>query len=142
MAFRRFLLRRGLAANLPTLAEGEPGFTTDGKDLYIGTSDGNVKMSKDGHTHSYVPTTRKINDKALTSDISLTASDVGAATLDHTHTGYVPIERKVNNKTLSSDISLSASDVGAAPAYQYSTTDLEAGVSPLTTGTLYLVYQE
>ena len=50
-----------------------------------------------------VPTTRKVNNKALSSDITLSASDVGA----------VPTTRKVNNKALSSDITLSASDVGA-----------------------------
>jgi len=41
------------------------------------------------HTHSgYVPTSRTVNSKALTSDITLTASDVGAAASDHTHSGY------------------------------------------------------
>ena len=54
-------------------------------------------------TQGTVPTTRKVNNKALSADISLTASDVGA----------VPTTRKVNNKALSSDISLTASDVGA-----------------------------
>lgn len=78
-----------------------------------------------------VPKTRTVNNKALSSDISLTASDIGAANLNHSHTfstltskpttlsGYgitdaVPSTRKVNNKALSSDISLTASDVGAA----------------------------
>jgi hypothetical protein len=41
----------------------------------------------------------------------------------------------------SSKPSYTASEVGAAPAYQYSTTDLTAGSSPLTTGTLYFVYE-
>ena len=54
---------------------------------------------------NYVPTTRKVNTKALSSDISLNASDVGA----------VPDGRKVNGKALSSDISLDADDVGAVP---------------------------
>ena len=30
---------------------------------------------------AFVPATRKVNNKALTADISLTASDVGAATM-------------------------------------------------------------
>ena len=50
-----------------------------------------------------VPTTRTVNSKALSSNISLTAADVSA----------VPTTRKVNNKALSSDITLSASDIGA-----------------------------
>lgn len=53
----------------------------------------------------YVPETRKINNKALSSDINLVASDVSA----------VPVTRKVNDKELSADITLSASDVGALP---------------------------
>ncbi len=36
-------LRRGLVSALPTLAEGELGYATDTKDLYIGTSSGNQK---------------------------------------------------------------------------------------------------
>ena len=44
---------------------------------------GNVSITtavtNDSHTHSnYVPTTRKVNNKALSSDITLAASDVGA----------------------------------------------------------------
>ena len=82
-----------------------------------------------------VPKTRTVNNKTLSSDISLTASDVGAAASGHSHafstltskpttlSGYgitdaVPNTRKVNNKALSSDISLTASDVGAATSAQ------------------------
>lgn len=32
-------------------------------------------------------------------------------------------------------------EIGAAPAYTYGTSDLQAGVSPLPTGTLYFVYE-
>lgn len=92
-----------------------------------------------------VPTTRKINNKALSADVTLAAGDVGA----------VPTSRKVNGKALSADVSLTASDVGArpsswtpsaadvgaAPAYTYGTTDLTAGTSELETGTLYFVYE-
>jgi len=52
-----------------------------------------------------VPTTRTVNSKALSTDITLTASDVSA----------VPTTRKVNNKALSDDVTLSASDVSAVP---------------------------
>ncbi|HGN0867786.1 TPA: phage tail protein [Providencia alcalifaciens] len=52
-----------------------------------------------------VPTTRKVNNKALSADITLNASDVSA----------VPTTRKVNNKTLNADITLNASDVSAVP---------------------------
>lgn len=52
-----------------------------------------------------VPTSRKVNNKALSSDIALTASDVGA----------VPTSRTVNGKALSSNITLGAGDVNALP---------------------------
>lgn len=61
-----------------------------------------------------VPTTRKVNNKALSSDINLTNTDVGAAATSHTHSGYVPTSRTVNGKALTSNISLNASDVSAA----------------------------
>ena len=51
----------------------------------------------------YVPTSRTVNGKALTGNITLAASDVSA----------VPTTRKVNNKALSADITLTAGDVGA-----------------------------
>lgn len=51
-----------------------------------------------------VSSKRTINSKALTSDISLTASDVGA----------VPTNRTINGKALSANIALTASDVGAS----------------------------
>lgn len=60
-----------------------------------------------------VPTSRKVNNKALSSDITLSASDVGA----------VPTTRKVNGKALSSDITISAADVGLVTgSYVYNST--------------------
>ena len=53
-----------------------------------------------------VPAERKINGKALNTDLTLSAEDVSA----------VPTSRKVNGKALSTDITLSATDVGAAAA--------------------------
>ena len=62
-----------------------------------------------------VPQTRKINNKPLSADISLTPSDIGAAASGDL-SSYVPTTRKVNGKVLSTDISLTASDVGALPS--------------------------
>ena len=102
-----------------------------------------------------VPNATTVNGKPLTGNISLAAGDVGA----------VPTTRTVNGKALSSDITLSAGDVGALAlgggtmtgqlkaqnnsAYsteqvrniKASTTDLEAGVSALTSGVIYLCYE-
>lgn len=43
----RILVRRGLAANLPTLAAGEFGFSTDTRELHIGSSVGNIRVQGD-----------------------------------------------------------------------------------------------
>lgn len=45
-----------------------------------------------------VPTTRTINKKALSADISLTASDVGAASASHTHDERYYTESEVDTK--------------------------------------------
>ncbi|MEQ5565242.1 hypothetical protein ABN335_15120 [Providencia rettgeri] len=52
-----------------------------------------------------VPVGRKVNNKALSADITLTAADVKA----------VPDTRKVNNKTLNADVTLTAADIKAVP---------------------------
>ena len=39
------LFRRGAAAGLPKLADGEPGWCKDTKQLYIGTPEGNEKIA-------------------------------------------------------------------------------------------------
>lgn len=65
-----------------------------------------------------VPTNRTVNGKALSSNISLSAGDVGAYTkseVDSRVNGRVPNGRTVNGKALSRNISLSAADVGAEP---------------------------
>jgi len=57
------------------------------------------------HVHpsdtSRVPTTRKVNNKALSADITLSASDVGA----------VPTSRKINNMDLTADRTLTAENI-------------------------------
>ena len=123
-------IKRGTKAGLPALSPGEYGLATDTGELFIGGANGNIQVAtlgSDGKIpggnldlSGYVPTTRKINNKALSNDIRLTASDVGARP-----STWTP----------------SAADVGAAPAYTYGTTDLTAGTSELATGTLYFVYE-
>lgn len=66
-----------------------------------------------------VPTSRTVNGKALSADISLSYTDVGAdaagaaAAVTTTSIGAVPTSRTVNGKALTSDISLTYTDVGA-----------------------------
>ena len=77
-----------------------------------------------------VPTSRKVNGKALSSDITLSASDVGAAPASHTSdsTVHVTAEEK-------------AAWNAKADAPSYGTEDLGAGTSSLETGKLYFVYE-
>lgn len=72
---------------------------------------------------SYVPTSRTVNGKALSANISLTASDVGAAASGHTHnkTATATLSAsKWSNKTQSVSVSgVTASNtviVSAAPS--------------------------
>ncbi|WP_211027748.1 tail fiber protein, partial [Pectobacterium versatile] len=95
-----------------------------------------VKAAND-NANGRVPSGRKVNSKALTADITLTAADVDAYTKAETDTrvaaattaantaataaanantnanGRVPSGRTVNSKALSADIALGAGDVGA-----------------------------
>ena len=72
---------------------------------YVTSSDLTTTLS------GYVPTSRTVNSKALSSNITLTASDVSA----------VPTTRTVNSKALSSDITLTASDLATISPDPYST---------------------
>ena len=78
-----------------------------------------------------VPTTRKVNNKALSADIALTYSDVNA----------VPTTRKVNTKALSADITLTYSDVSAAAAnHKHSWSDMTGAPDFITTANADLRY--
>ena len=61
-----------------------------------------IGAAESSHTHDYVPTSRTVNGKALSANISLTASDVSA----------VPTSRTVNSKALSANIALTDADIG------------------------------
>lgn len=68
-----------------------------------------------------VPITRTINSKALSSNITLSASDVSA----------VPTTRTVNSKALSSNITLTAGDIGYNSSTTYSASTIGAGLNYL-----------
>ena len=84
------------------------------KELFATKSDVNAELAKkanSSHTHTIsnvtnlqttldgkVPTSRTVNGKALTSNITLSASDVGAATSSHTHDDRYYTESEVDTK--------------------------------------------
>ena len=93
----KILVKRGLEADLASagVAAGELKFTTDTKKLYIGTGSENVQIGGDGAGSwgsivgdiedqadlqaalgGKVPTTRTVNNKALTADVVLKMSDL------------------------------------------------------------------
>jgi len=43
---KKIQIKRGLKVGLPTLNEGELGYATDTKELFIGTASGNVRVSE------------------------------------------------------------------------------------------------
>lgn len=88
---RTFLTQHQSLANYATVAS-------------VNTLAGRV-TTVEGNISGLVPKTRKVNDKALTSDIVLGPGDIGA----------VPSTRKVNGKALSADVTLAPADVGAVP---------------------------
>ena len=77
-----------------------------------------------------VPTATTVNGKALTGNITLSASDMGALSLGGgTMTGSLKAQ---NNSSYST---------AQVRNIQASTTDLEAGISSLTSGVIYLCYE-
>lgn len=66
----------------------------DAQGHITGSTDRKITLSQTTYTLDGlggVPTSRTVNGKALTSNISLTAGDVGAAATNHTHDTYLPL---------------------------------------------------
>ena len=66
----------------------------DAQGHITGSTDRKITLSQTTYTLAGlggVPTSRTVNGKALTSNISLTAGDVGAAATNHTHDTYLPL---------------------------------------------------
>lgn len=91
------------------------------------------------HTHSnYVPTSRTVNGKALSANITLTASDVSAAASSHTHTtsqvsGLADVATSGSYNDLSDKPSIPS--LAGYATQSWVNTQL-AGYLPLTGGTL------
>lgn len=110
---------REAAANAYSIANNTRALAGDAYNL--GNAAKTAAATAQATADSAVPSTRKVNGKALSADISLTASDVGAAPSGHSHSEYA----------LKTEV----------PSITYGTSDLTAGTSALATGAMYLVYE-
>lgn len=63
-------LKRGKKVNLPVLNEGEPALTTDEKELYIGTIDGNVKLTSRSEVESLKSLSHTHSNKSVLDSIT------------------------------------------------------------------------
>lgn len=99
------------------------------------THEGVAKWLGNANTATKLATARTITANLA----SRTAGSFdGSANITVGVTGTLPI---ANGGTGATTAAAARTALGCAPAYTYSTTDLTAGSSALTTGTLYIVYE-
>lgn len=99
------------------------------------THDGVAKWLGNADTATKLETARTITANLAS---STAGSFDGSANITVGVTGTLPI---ANGGTGATTAAAARTALGCAPAYTYSTTDLTAGSSALTTGTLYIVYE-
>lgn len=99
------------------------------------TYDGVAKWLGNANTATKLATARTITANLAS---STAGSFDGSANITVGVTGTLPI---ANGGTGATTAAAARTALGCAPAYTYSTTDLTAGSSALTTGTLYIVYE-
>ena len=81
---KQIIIRRGLASETPALAEGELGLQTDTSNLLLGTSGGNVILSKVGHSHDDLYYTEGQVDTFLATKQDTLVSDTNIKTVNST----------------------------------------------------------
>ena len=108
---------------------------------YVDGVTSNIQTQLDGK----VPTSRTINGKALSADITLSASDVGAAASSHSHSSYVNQNAfsnvKVGSTTVSADTTTDTLEIAAGTGISVSgdvtndkVTITNSGVRSISTG--------
>lgn len=110
-------------------------FSSNNNPFATVTHDGVAKWLGNANTATKLATARTITANLAS---STAGSFDGSANITVGVTGTLPI---ANGGTGATTAAAARTALGCAPAYTYSTTDLTAGSSTLTTGTLYIVYE-
>lgn len=110
-------------------------FSSNNNPFATVTHDGVAKWLGNADTATKLATARTITANLAS---STAGSFDGSANITVGVTGTLPI---ANGGTGATTAAAARTALGCAPAYTYSTTDLTAGSSALTTGTLYIVYE-
>lgn len=110
-------------------------FSSNNNPFATVTHDGVAKWLGNSATATKLATARTITANLAS---STAGSFDGSASITVGVTGTLPI---ANGGTGATTAAAARTALGCAPAYTYSTTDLTAGSSALTTGTLYIVYE-
>ena len=110
-------------------------FSSNNNPFATVTYDGIAKWLGNANTATKLATARTITANLAS---STAGSFDGSANITVGVTGTLPI---ANGGTGATTAAAARTALGCAPAYTYSTTDLTAGSSALTTGTLYIVYE-
>lgn len=110
-------------------------FSSNNNPFATVTHDGVAKWLGNAKTATKLATARTITANLAS---STAGSFDGSANITVGVTGTLPI---ANGGTGATTAAAARTALGCAPAYTYSTTDLTAGSSALTTGTLYIVYE-
>lgn len=113
----------------------EVAFSSNNNFFATVTHDGVAKWLGNANTATKLATARTITANLAS---STAGSFDGSANITVGVTGTLPI---ANGGTGATTAAAARTALGCAPAYTYSTTDLTAGSSALTTGTLYIVYE-
>lgn len=120
--------KRGLHQNLPILEVGEPAFTTDTKEFYIGTASGNVLVGVkvDDNTIKLNESNQIYVDEIAIAKVTNLATQLGLK---------VSTSTTVNNKALSGNITLYAGDVTIDnPLSDFNNMNIEESLDSLKNG--------